>query len=92
MGLGVGFLVTTGSSSPSEEVPLSSQSESIHVVDSGEGMLGEADFAGTGGGARKRFGFDIPEIKFSLPEAISPSSGFVLPVVEKVHEKGGRSF
>lgn len=49
MGLGVGFLVTTGSSSPSEEVPVSSQSERIPVVDSGESMLGEADFAGTGG-------------------------------------------
>jgi hypothetical protein len=92
MGLGIGFLVMTGSSSPSEETPVSSQSESISVVDSGEGMLGEADFAGTGGRARKRFGFDIPDAKFSLPEAISPSSGFVLPVVEKVHEKGGRSF
>jgi len=92
MGLGIGFLVTNGSSSPSEETPVSSSSERIPVVDSGEGMLGEADFAGTGGGARKWFGFDIPETKFSLPEAISPSSGFVLPVVERVHEKGGRSF
>ncbi len=89
MGLGIGFLATQGSQEAPEETPKTAGSQEIRVVESDATPLGEADFAGTG--RRSRRWFDLDSL-FSLPEAASPSSGFVLPVVEEVHEEGERSF
>ena len=92
MGLGIGFLVNQGVRSTPEVMSETAGPGASPVVDSETLPLGEADFAGTGKRSRRWFDFKFPNRFFSIPEATSPSAGFVLPVVEKVHEQGERSF
>ena len=92
MGLGIGFVVTQGSGSSPQAEPETASSGGIRVVDSDATLLGGADFAGTGRTSRRWTDFKFPDTLFSLPEATSPSSGFVLPIVEEVQEEGERSF
>ncbi len=91
MGLGIGFLVSW-SAKPAPEKAAEAGMDDLRVVESDSTPLGGADFAGSGTHSRRWLDFKIPENFFPAPGVTSPSAGFVLPVVEKVHEEGERSF